>query len=194
MQAAALACSKLEQCFGVGGDCTILARSESGEEHRFQVWSTLLRQWSEVFLAKLDRWSNSESTELVIDDASPAVVKAFLLFLYSGKLPSDASLPCVARLADKYMVTDLKLHCLSCMQRQLKRGKVNAQVLRHEIRRSSFTPAELHSGGVQLKQIRSLGFSMREFCHDGFSKHDLVIAGFTVEEFLEAFDMQELTR
>ena len=103
---AALVCSRLECCFDTGGDCTVLARDDSGEECGFQVWSCLMRQWSEVFAAKLDRWNGSGPAQLVIDGAPLASVKAFLAFLYGGKLPSDAPWPCIARLADTYLARE----------------------------------------------------------------------------------------
>ena len=66
--------------------------------------------------------------------------------------------------------------------------------LKAEVRHSSFTPAELQAGGVDLREIRCLGFGVQEFCNDGFSKIELIIAGFRAAEMLEVFSMDELSK
>ena len=85
--------SILKDCFGHGGDFTVLVdeqvEGEAGSEVKqtvFKVWSPLLTRWSPVF----DRMIHSEGfmeghrARVVINDFSSKAVEAFLRFLYSG--------------------------------------------------------------------------------------------------------------
>ncbi|CAE6947855.1 mel-26 [Symbiodinium sp. CCMP2592] len=129
----------LMDCFGHGGDFTVLVEEhvegEAGSEVKqteFKVWSPLLTRWSPVF----DRMIHSQGfmeghqARVVINDFSSMAVEAFLHFLYSGVVEGSLVdlVAEVAALADKYQVTRLQELCMQAFQKGL--GPENAcQVL-----------------------------------------------------------------
>ena len=89
----AFAAGIFKNCFGRGGDFTVVVEEPQGEDScgsevkrmEFKVMSPLLASWSVVF----DKMISSEFVEqqkaqVVITDFSSGAVEIFLRFLYSG--------------------------------------------------------------------------------------------------------------
>lgn len=202
MQAAVqhLVLEKLDSCFDKGGDCTVVvvckmpcpevdhldevdvAGKRYKVERRYQVWSMLLRQWSDVFDAKIQRWNSSDALEIRIGDASPQAVEALLRFMYSGQLHcKPASYPEVTRLASMYMMPELKHHCCAALQQQTDVD----EELQGNIRKSHLTARELFVEGIQPSQLRKLGFTFNELHLAGFSPAELLGSGFSTQELAD---------
>ena len=64
------------------------ARWLYGSGALFQVWASLLANWSPVFkrMINSDNYVEAQSMQVVITDFSAAAVEALLRFLYSGTL------------------------------------------------------------------------------------------------------------
>ncbi|CAE7449702.1 bath-40 [Symbiodinium sp. CCMP2456] len=118
----AFAAGILKDCFGRGGDFTVVVEAPEGGDSggsevrrvEFKVWSQLLARWSAVF----DRMINSEgfvegqTAQMVITDFSSRAVEIFLRFLYSGVVEGPLeTLVEVCSLADKYQVQRLQELC-----------------------------------------------------------------------------------
>ncbi|CAE7902250.1 unnamed protein product, partial [Symbiodinium microadriaticum] len=108
----AFAAGILKDCFGRGGDFTVVVEAPEGGDScgsevrrvEFKVWSQLLARWSAVF----DKMINSEgfvegqTARVVITDFSKEAVGIFLRFLYSGEVEGPLeTLVELCSLADK---------------------------------------------------------------------------------------------
>ena len=122
----------LHSCFGQG-DFKIVVEEvcEDGEaagdglctkRTEFQVWTPLLRRWSDVFASVMgnDQFLEGSRGEMVIKDFSAHAVDAFLRFLYSGTISADLpTLVEVAVIADKYQVQPLCATCMTAVRQKL---------------------------------------------------------------------------
>ena len=114
----------LYSCFGEGDFKVVVEEEcEDGTKHtQFQVWSLLLRRWSEVFANMMshEQFMEGSKAEVVIKDFSASAVEAFLRFLYSGTLSANlATLIEVGVIADKYQVQSLCASCLGAARDKL---------------------------------------------------------------------------
>ena len=114
----AAASSAWSACFGKDGnfmvvveepsrDASMNGESSKLKRHEFKVLSFLLAEWSPVFrkMISSDNFTESQESQVVIQDFSVEAVGIFLRFLYCGQVESSpAVLVEVAALADKYQV------------------------------------------------------------------------------------------
>lgn len=197
---------KLSGCFGKDGDCTVIVDAhpelvddsdplskKARTDNKFIVWSALLRQWSDVFNAELERWSSKEQPEIKILEFSKQVVEAFLRFMYSGRLlcGSECFLE-VARMAEFYMVPTLKLVCFEKIAKHIEEqcgGLASSGVADWATKQHEFTVASFEASGIGLNELmkhkcfkvqhlRALGYSLSDLMPH-FSVKELRGAGFT---------------
>jgi len=84
------------------------------ESECFSVHKVVLAERSSVFDAMFchQNFTENREGEILITDATPAVIKDFLLFMYTGKCSGlDKHALDLAGVADKYNVQDLKILC-----------------------------------------------------------------------------------
>ena len=121
----------LTACFGIDGNFTVIVEERSGEasddacakRREFNVWSSLLAQWSPVFekMVGSENYAESQKAEVIIRDFSADAVELFLRFFYSGSVAGAIPvLAEVAAMADKYQVEALHSSCLHLVRQAMK--------------------------------------------------------------------------
>ncbi|CAJ1454472.1 unnamed protein product, partial [Effrenium voratum] len=151
----AIVASVLLRCFGKGGDLSVVVEAEDGAvAAEFQVWSCLLREWSEVFRAMLNPehgFQEQQQAKLVIREFSAGAVESCLRFLYSGRLEAHGEMLVeVCVLADKYSLSELQR--VACRQLNQEMTAVDA------CRLCQFAT---QCGSAQAKQV-AMDLIMRE--------------------------------
>ena len=161
------------------------AGHDAGNENdytEFKVWSTLLRQWSDVFGAMLDSHMVEAAGRIQIEDFSPQTVKKALQFMHSGSLGVwiDGIVE-VGAFADKYGILELK----NLVRQALQKGP-RANVSARDIARMNLPALDLKNLGCTLYDLRSLNFTAHELKNARFSASELKSVGYPLKDLIAA--------
>ena len=128
---AAFAAGIFKNCFGRGGDFTVVVEEPQCEDScgsevvkrvEFKVWSQLLASWSAVFdkMINTEEFVEQKTAQVVITDFSSGATEIFLRFLYSGIVEGPLeTLVEVCAMADKCQVERLHQLCTQAFQKGL---------------------------------------------------------------------------